>query len=81
MSTAAISRNGPCPCGSGQKYKRCCLARDETEEREGLFIDAVARRIQDWSAKRFADELGVAVDLYVGPDRVLLHDDLMLFAT
>ncbi len=19
-----VSRNGPCPCGSGQKYKRCC---------------------------------------------------------
>ena len=21
---AVISRNGPCPCGSGKKYKRCC---------------------------------------------------------
>lgn len=20
----AVSRNGPCPCGSGRKYKRCC---------------------------------------------------------
>ena len=20
-------RNDPCPCGSGQKYKRCCLTR------------------------------------------------------
>ena len=24
-STAKISRNGKCPCGSGKKYKRCCL--------------------------------------------------------
>jgi hypothetical protein len=23
------SRNDPCPCGSGKKYKRCCLAVDE----------------------------------------------------
>jgi len=23
-----ISRNAPCPCGSGKKYKRCCLGRD-----------------------------------------------------
>jgi len=23
-------RNEPCPCGSGRKYKRCCLARAET---------------------------------------------------
>ncbi|MFL2554428.1 MAG: SEC-C metal-binding domain-containing protein [Candidatus Rariloculaceae bacterium] len=21
---AAIGRNMPCPCGSGEKYKRCC---------------------------------------------------------
>ena len=26
---AKIGRNDPCPCGSGQKYKRCCLSRDE----------------------------------------------------
>lgn len=23
--TGKISRNAPCPCGSGKKYKRCCL--------------------------------------------------------
>jgi uncharacterized protein len=22
-----VGRNDPCPCGSGQKYKRCCLGR------------------------------------------------------
>jgi tetratricopeptide (TPR) repeat protein len=25
---AKIGRNDPCPCGSGKKYKRCCLATD-----------------------------------------------------
>lgn len=25
--TAKISRNAPCPCGSGKKYKRCCLGK------------------------------------------------------
>jgi tetratricopeptide (TPR) repeat protein len=24
-----IGRNDPCPCGSGQKYKRCCLHHHE----------------------------------------------------
>ena len=24
-----ISRNAPCPCGSGKKYKRCCLPLQE----------------------------------------------------
>ena len=23
-----IGRNAPCPCGSGQKYKKCCLNKE-----------------------------------------------------
>ena len=33
---AKIGRNDLCPCGSGKKYKRCCLARDEAAARENL---------------------------------------------
>jgi hypothetical protein len=25
---SALGRNDPCPCGSGKKYKRCCLGKD-----------------------------------------------------
>ena len=25
--SAKIGRNDPCPCGSGKKYKHCCLNR------------------------------------------------------
>ncbi len=25
-----VGRNDPCPCGSGKKYKKCCLGK-ETE--------------------------------------------------
>ena len=28
-----ISRNAPCPCGSGKKYKKCCGAKIVAEER------------------------------------------------
>lgn len=28
-----ISRNAPCPCGSGKKYKKCCLRKDQEAER------------------------------------------------
>jgi preprotein translocase subunit SecA len=24
-----VGRNDPCPCGSGKKYKKCCLEKDE----------------------------------------------------
>jgi len=26
------ARNQPCYCGSGKKYKKCCLAKDEQEK-------------------------------------------------
>jgi tetratricopeptide (TPR) repeat protein len=29
-------RNQPCPCGSGKKYKRCCLPKDEAAASETL---------------------------------------------
>ena len=25
-----VERNAPCPCGSGKKYKRCCLSKAGT---------------------------------------------------
>lgn len=25
-----VGRNDPCPCGSGKKYKKCCLGKDES---------------------------------------------------
>lgn len=37
-----IKRNGPCPCGSGRKYKHCCLRKDH-QDQEALRA-VVARR-------------------------------------
>lgn len=31
-----VGRNDLCPCGSGKKYKKCCLPKDQQEERETL---------------------------------------------
>lgn len=28
-----LGRNDPCHCGSGKKYKHCCLEKDEAAER------------------------------------------------
>ena len=29
-----VGRNDPCPCGSGKKYKKCCLSKDEASARQ-----------------------------------------------
>ena len=49
--------------------------------REARVDDAVGRRIQAWSLMQFDDELGVALDEYVGPERVMDDDDIQIFAT
>ena len=41
---AKPGRNDPCPCGSGNKYKKCCLPKEEGVEREQL-AKVEARRV------------------------------------
>jgi hypothetical protein len=39
-----IGRNDPCPCGSGQKYKKCCMLNNYSEspstwiDEEGMHV-------------------------------------------
>jgi tetratricopeptide (TPR) repeat protein len=41
---AKIGRNDLCPCGSGKKYKKCCLASDEAAARAAQPVMVAARR-------------------------------------
>jgi len=38
-----IGRNDPCHCGSGEKYKRCHLPKDDAARSEQLTADLAAR--------------------------------------
>ena len=54
---AKIGRNDPCPCGSGQKYKRCCGPRDDAAAAERAAADrapALGRQ-----TPRFAPETAI----------------------
>ena len=35
-------RNEPCPCGSGRKYKKCCLPQESVRARFGALIETSA---------------------------------------
>jgi tetratricopeptide (TPR) repeat protein len=48
---AKPGRNDFCPCGSGNKYKKCCLAKEEAVEREQL-AEADAKRAERATAHR-----------------------------
>lgn len=51
-SASKIGRNAPCPCGSGKKYKKCCMARDEAA-RGAARMPAAAHQIDN----RLVDEI------------------------
>jgi len=33
-----VGRNEPCPCGSGQKYKSCCIGKERSTSRGLLYL-------------------------------------------
>jgi tetratricopeptide (TPR) repeat protein len=65
-----IGRNDPCHCGSGKKYKRCCLEEDQEGERfvrEAAAAVIAAEQAEDntfaeWSDK-LDDESNAVIDL------------------
>src|SRR5262245_15904943 len=52
---AKVGRNQPCPCGSGIKYKRCCIDNDGSLRKKELpreLPHAVMKKIREMEAKR-----------------------------
>jgi hypothetical protein len=41
-------RNAPCPCGSGRKYKNCCLPADEERARLGRATGLATPTVSTW---------------------------------
>jgi len=51
-----IGRNDPCPCGSGLKYKKCCLLKlDEQTKIQNSEWDKWFEQDQAIGAKNLAD--------------------------
>ena len=58
-----VGRNDPCPCGSGKKFKKCCLGKPDAE------LQAVASP-DDHESDDFDDDDGPIRDYdpFVEPD-------------
>jgi tetratricopeptide (TPR) repeat protein len=61
---ADIGRNAPCPCGSGKKYKKCCLAKDEQARQRRPPAPPRPQRSSPpaWTPDDELDELSNSVD-------------------
>ncbi|HUE81592.1 MAG TPA: SEC-C metal-binding domain-containing protein [Pyrinomonadaceae bacterium] len=62
-----LGRNDPCHCGSGKKYKRCCLAKDRTanvidyewqklRRTEGEIVHLLLHAAHDWHGPDFIEK-------------------------
>ena len=83
MELVELGRNDPCPCGSGRKYKKCCLgARDAAIAGNADDLDVAAlvdRAIEtdDWSAVHALVDVAMEIFEAGGPlEHVRFHDDL-----
>jgi hypothetical protein len=78
-----IGRNQPCLCGSGKKYKKCCLGKEKVSSdllyrRLGEAHDRLTHRLMRYGLKLFGeDALGVALDEFLAwPDEDIANEDL-----
>ena len=42
-----LGRNELCPCGSGKKYKRCCLNKDVVVDRAGRKVGTAQKQYSE----------------------------------
>jgi hypothetical protein len=77
MSRKKLSRNAPCPCGSGKKYKKCCYGKefDFEEDDQGNVFKSVP--ISEEMAGVFKEQRRKFVEKYgrePGPNDQIFFD-------
>lgn len=65
MSRKKLSRNSPCPCGSGKKYKHCCYGKDFDYEQDddgtlykSIPMNEEMRDILEEQRRKFVEKFG-----------------------
>lgn len=56
---AKVGRNRPCPCGSGKKFKKCCLAKKDARRVSTLhpeFVSTMKQKMRQMDAERVQRE-------------------------
>jgi len=52
-----VGRNAPCPCGSGKKFKKCCLGKEPSLPFTPVDRQSALEKVADWAMRsEFDDE-------------------------
>ncbi len=83
MSTKSTPRNAPCPCGSGKKYKKCCMEKDRTGESKLLYnrlrktVDHLSKELMEYASNLLGE--GAIFDAWYeftgGDDKIEFEQD------
>ena len=58
-------RNDPCPCGSGKKYKKCCIDKDfEKTRSDNSLREKLIPEILEFAQKKLKHLIGDAYSFY-----------------
>lgn len=68
VSLLAPGRNDPCPCGSGCKFKHCCLAARTAEDSARVRLRAAEGRVVDGLLRFIGDTWGKSLILHAWED-------------
>jgi len=60
--THKVQRNEPCPCGSGKKYKKCCMLKARERVVAGVNRKEGVQHALAWLSKRFRQQIDNWVD-------------------
>ena len=73
-----VGRNDPCPCGSGKKYKKCCLSKTYTSiGRELTMQNKLIKDLIEFYHKNYMETIEDAKSLFWGdfkPEDYLKED-------
>lgn len=57
-----IGRNDPCPCGSGRKFKKCCLMKEDEHATRHREEGTAVPQALEWLAQHYQAQVAAALD-------------------
>ena len=78
-ATAQVGRNAPCPCGSGRKFKQCCLGKTEELQPRSMVVPGIVAGLGGVAGIVVGMGKGVAGGLAVAVFGLLIAGGIALF--
>lgn len=70
-----VGRNDPCPCGSGKKYKNCCLNKEREVGREETIYRELIKKLLNIFNEKFSNRIDEIMEIFWGEE----HPEFMEF--